>query len=189
MASRSPASLILGQIGGQNGTSDSSYDPDALTLYGNVPLTSGPSNVYLAPIVDASGHYALRVFIVCFDTQLVYVWDPDAQVMENIIRTGAGPFAMTFDPFDLNDVATHAAVPFDPRAQTTIEDAADPDGGLNGKPALRRYRFAYLASFTDSFVQVIDLDQSFYDDRLAGQTTFETIVYTLGVPTQPKGSQ
>jgi hypothetical protein len=189
LASRAPASLILGQIGGQNGTSDSSYDPDALTLYGNVPLTNGPSNVYLAPIVDGSGHYALRVFIVCFDTQLVYVWDPDTQVMENIIRTGAGPFAMTFDPFDLGDVATHAAVPFDARAQTTIQATSSPNDPLNGKPALRHYRFAYLASFTNSFVQVIDLDQSFHDDRLAGQSTFETIVYTLGVPTQPKGSQ
>jgi hypothetical protein len=96
---------------------------------------------------------------------------------------------MTFDPFDLNDVATHAAVPFDTRAQTTIQATSTPNDPLNGQPALRRYRFAYLASFTNSFVQVIDLDQSFHDDRLAGQSTYETIVYTLGVPTQPVGSQ
>jgi hypothetical protein len=188
MASRAPASLVLGQVGGQNGLSGT-YDPDALTLYGNLPLTAGPSNVYVAPIVDSNGNYSLRVFIVCFDTQILYIYDPATQEQPVYIKTGPGPFAMTFDPFDINDVATRAAVPFDPRAQTTIQATANPGDALNGKPALRRYRFAYLASFTDSFVQVIDLDQSFHDDRLAGQSTFETIVYTLGVPTQPKGSQ
>jgi hypothetical protein len=96
---------------------------------------------------------------------------------------------MAFDPFNLDDVATHAAVPFDPRSQITIQATSQPNDPLNGKPALRKYRFAYVASFTDSFVQILDLDQSFHDDRLGNQATFETIVYTLGVPTQPKGSQ
>ncbi len=188
IANRAPASLILGQIGAPNG-SDGTYDPDALSLFGNVPLTNGPSNVYLAPIVDKNGNYALRVFVVCFDSQLIYVVDPDTQTVENLIRTGAGPYAMTFDPFDLDAVATHAAVPFDPRAATKIQATAHANDPLNGQPALRTYRFGYIASFTDSFVQVIDLDQSFHDDRLGGQSTFETIAYTLGVPTQPKGSQ
>jgi hypothetical protein len=55
IANRSPASLIYGQIGAPNGN-DGTYNPDALSLSGNVPLTAGPSNVYLAPIVDQSGH-------------------------------------------------------------------------------------------------------------------------------------
>jgi len=189
IANRAPVSLILGQIGAPNGT-DGTYDPDQLSLFGNVPLTTGPSNVYLAPIVDKNGNYSLRVFVVCFDSQLIYVIDPEnPQIPENIIRTGPGPYAMAFDPFDLDAVATNAADPFDPRATTKIQATARPNDPLNGQPALRKYRFAYIASFTDSFVQIIDLDQSFHDDRLGGQSTFETIVYTLGVPTQPKGSQ
>ena len=90
---------------------------------------------------------------------------------------------MAFDPFDLTDVAMHAEVPYDPRSPyTTVSQRAARSNG----PALRKYRFAYVGSFTDSYLQVMDLDQSFLDDRLGvGQTTFETMVYTLGVPTQP----
>lgn len=184
IANRSPATLILGQIGGFP-IGNTTYDPDLLSIYGNVPLTAGPSNVYLAPIVDATGHYALRVFVVCFDSQVIIVWDPDAQRVENVIRTGPGPFAMAFDPFDLTQVAMHAAVPFD-----TKNSPENLQGGpLDGKPSLRTYRFAYIASFTDSFLQVLDLDQSFQDSRLQGVPTFETIVYQVGEPTAPKGSQ
>ena len=183
IANRSPATLILGQIGGfPNG--NPTYDPDYFSIYGNVPLTAGPSNVYLAPIVDGSGHYALRVFVVCFDSQVIVVWDPDAQRVENVIRTGPGPFAMAFDPFDLTQVAMHAAVPFDSNSPEPLQG-----GALDGQPSLRTYRFAYIASFTDSYLQVLDLDQSFQDKRLQGVPTFETVVYQVGEPTVPKGSQ
>ena len=50
--------------------------------------------------------------------------------------------------------------------------------------SLPRYRFAYVASFTNSFVQVIDLDNS-----EPNKATFETVVYTLGTPSVPKGNQ
>ena len=187
IANRSPASLIVGQIGGFEHDGGGTYDPDLLQIYGNYPLTAGPSNVYLAPIVDAGGHYALRVFIVCFDAQVIEVWDPDGQRIENVIRTGRGPYAMAFDPFDKDAVATHALVavrrPLDVHPRSARRDRS------TGNAALKTYRFAYVASFTDSFVQILDLDQSFHDDRLGGQSTFETIVYTLGVPAQPKGSQ
>jgi DNA-binding beta-propeller fold protein YncE len=48
---------------------------------------------------------------------------------------------------------------------------------------LPKYRYAYVASFTNSYVQVIDLDN--FDSK----STFETVVYTLGTPTVPKGNQ
>jgi DNA-binding beta-propeller fold protein YncE len=124
--------------------------------------------VYLAPVVERDGAYALRVFIVCFDAATVFVYDPETEQVENVLRVGLGPFAMAFDPFDMTDVATHAQVPFDPRTAGT---------------GLRRYRFAYLASFTNSFVQVIDLD-----DAQVDRSTFERIVFTLGRPMTPKGS-
>jgi hypothetical protein len=169
IANRTPASLILGEVGEPTGRGDGSYNEDALAVFGSVPLSVGPSRVYVAPIVDKDGNYSLRVFVVCFDAQQIYVYDPDAAAVEAIIPMGLGPFAMAFDPFDINDVALHKGVPQDVR-----------DANLN----LKKYRFAYVASFTDSFVQIIDLDNS-----LADKSTFETVVYTLGSPKVPKGQQ
>ena len=60
-------------------------------------------------------------------------------------------------------------VPVDPRAPPGL--------------ALKRYRFAYVASFTQSYLQVIDLDDS---TAYPGQT-WEHVVFTLGKPTPPKG--
>lgn len=167
IANRSPAALLIGEIGGSVGGEDN-YDPDRLVIHTSIPLSAGPTKVYLAPVVERDGAYSLRVFAVCFDSATVFVYDPDTEQLENVIRVGLGPFAMAFDPFDMNDVATHAQVPFDAR-----------EAGRG----LRRYRFAYLASFTNSFVQVIDLDNA-----QANRSTFEKIVFTLGRPQTPKGS-
>jgi len=167
IANRSPAALLVGDLGAFEGV-DGAYDPDRLTIHTSVPLSAGASKVYLAPIVDRDGAYALRVFVVCFDSATVYIYDPDAGVLENVIRVAVGPFAMTFDPFDFEAVARHEQVPIDAR------DAAI---------GLRRYRFGYVASFTQSFVQLLDLDNA-----VPNSTTFERVVYTLGVPTNPKGS-
>ena len=167
IANRSPASLLVGEIGAGTKATDP-FDPDRLVLHSMFPLSAGPSKVYLAPVVESDGAYSLRVFVVCFDAATVFVYNPETEQVENVIRVGLGPFAMAFDPFDMNDVATHAQVPFDPR--------------LAGS-GLRRFRFAYLASFTNSFVQVIDLDSAQVD-----RSTFERIVFTLGRPTTPKGS-
>ena len=139
-ASRTPPALGLGLIGATPPLNSGPYDPDQFMLTGNVPLPNGPSNVYLAPIVDASGNLALRVFVVCFDSNEVVVYNPDAPGIESVIAVGPGPFAMAFDPFSIQDVATHSPAP--------LEDQ-------NG---IKPYRFAYVASFTESFVQMIDLD-------------------------------
>ena len=169
---RAPDTLVVGEIGETSVQGDGTYDPDKLVIYKNIPISPGGSRLYLAPIVAADGRYSLRLFIVCFDSALVYVLDPDTMQMENVIRVGdvggVGPFAMAFDPFTLEDVARRLPVQQDPR---------DPDLDL------KRYRFAYLASFTQSFVQVLDLDGSRTD-----KSTFEQVVFNLGVPTAPKGS-
>ena len=164
-SSRSPPSLLLGQMGAtqENG----SFDPDQLSFFGSVPLSLGPSKAFLAPIIDANGNYALRVFIVCFDDNAVFVYDPDTQSVENILQVGEGPYALAFDPFDWDDVAAKRPAP-----------AQDPTTGL------RPYRFAYLASFTESYVQILDLDGS-----QADKTTYENIVFTLGAPTLPLGTE
>ncbi len=177
IASRSPASLIVGQLG-QSTPGDTAYDPDQLFLLGNVPMTAGPSKVYLAPIVmpdqNGVGRYVLRVFVVCFDSNSIFVYDPDQLMSLNaqpefIIVTGLGPYAMAFDPFSWQDVANHAVVPDDGRQPAAL--------------GLKRYRFAYLASFTRSYMQIIDLD-----DSQPTADTFYSIVFTLGTPTPPKGT-
>jgi hypothetical protein len=165
-ANRSPASMLVGQIGEPSVTG--TYDPDLLTISGNVPLSVGPSKLYLAPIVDVDGTLALRVFIVCFDSATIYVYNPEVGAIENILRVGTGPFAMAFDPFTLEDAALHKKVDPDPR-----------EPGLD----LKKYRFGYLASFTNSFIQLIDLDNS-----REKKDTFERVVFTLGLPTLPRGS-
>lgn len=164
IANRSPASLLVGEVGGTV-TTTGAYDPDKLEIFRSEALSAGPSRVYLAPIVDKDGAYALRVFVVCFDAAQIFVFDPDAGRLENVIRVGPGPFAMAFDPFDPAEVARHAPVPADKR--------------LGG--ATTRYRFAYVASFTQSFVQLLDLDRR-------KPETFERVVFTLGEPTNPKGT-
>ena len=169
MASRSPASLVVGTVGGPSASGDGSFDPDRLALTDVIPLSTGPSNVYLAPIVDTTGSFALRVFIVCFDANQIFVYDPDNQVIENVINVGVGPFAMAFDPFDVSRVATHRPV-------TSTATKYDP---------LHDYRFGYIALFTHSYMQVIDLDDSI--DGVSPYT-FENVVFTLGTPTPPKGT-
>jgi hypothetical protein len=186
-ASRSPASLIIGEVGAPSSLNNGAYDPDRLIITGNLPLSTGPSSVYLAPIVDAEGNYALRVFITCFDSSTIYVYDPDAGAIENVLHVGAGPFAMAFDPFSMQDVANRVRVP---PSTANARLVTEPDGTTYTiQPEdLKSYRFAYVASFTDSYLQVLDLDNSLTGPD-ATMETFETVVFTLGAPSIPLGSQ
>jgi hypothetical protein len=169
ITNRTPSSLVVGTVGESGSSTSTAYNADVLNVSSNLPLPSGPSRLYLAPIVDKNGNYALRVFVVCYDASQILVYDPDAGALEGILRVGRGPFALAFDPFSVEDAALGRHVAADPRQA--------PD------PGVLRYRFAYLASFTDSFLQVLDLDASRTD-----KSSFETIVFRLGAPTAPKGS-
>jgi hypothetical protein len=170
IANRTPPTVVVAHIG--QALADGTYDPDALTFVGNASLNAGPSKLFLAPIVDANGNYELKLFVVCYDSNEVFVYDPDdlespfGAAPELIIPTGSGPYALAFDPFSLDDAADGAAVAIDTRQPPAL--------------ALKNYRFAYVASFTHSYVQVIDLDQT----NLA---TYGSIVFTLGKPVPPKG--
>ncbi len=169
VASRGPSSLLVGQVG-EPITQSGSYAPDLAFFTKSVPLapTAGPSSVHIAPIINRAGNYALRVFVVCFDASQIVVYDPDNESIDAIIPVGLGPFSLAFDPFDFNGAARGDAVAIDPR---------DADLGL------KKFRFAYVGSFSQSYLQVIDLDNS-----TADKSTVFTVVYTVGVPTSPKGS-
>jgi YVTN family beta-propeller protein len=160
--SPSYGALLVGEVGAT--AADGSYDADAVRIVTTVPLLGGPSRVHLAPIVDADGRYSLRVYVVAFDSNRVSVVNPETLQVEATIVVGQGPFAMAFDPFAADEVARRDRVPDDARF------AQDP------KVKMKRYRFGYIASFTRSYVQAIDLDNT------AMSPTFERVVFTLGDP-------
>jgi hypothetical protein len=176
IANRAPATIVVGTIGASSASGDGTYDPDLFQPKGNISLPIGPSKVYLAPVVmhraDGTPFYQLELFVVCFDTDTIFVIDPEQAfnlllAPIGIITTGVGPYALAFDPFSLEDAATNAVIP--------------PDTRPGASAGLLPYRFAYVASFTQSYVQMIDLDLD------APEGGSFPIVYTLGKPTPPKG--
>jgi hypothetical protein len=203
IANRTPPSIIYGQIGQVATSGDGTFDPDNLVLQGNVPLLNGPSRVYLAPIVDKTGHLSLRLFVVCYDSAAIFVFDPNDisnagsnAVPETVIYVGAGPFAMAFDPFTGTDANGAAITGFE---NIAAQQADEEIGGSNvvlsdlrqKDPSLqlKTYRFGYVASFTNSYLQVIDLDESLTTATGApNEQTFEQVVFTLGQITLPKGT-
>jgi hypothetical protein len=228
IGSRSPASIIYGTMGGPSSNGDGTYDPDLLTMLASVPLdpNTGVSRLFLAPVVDAWGHYSLRLFVVCYDASTIVVFDPERiaareanAIAETVISTGTGPFAMAFDPSCTglvdssgnpmqNPLGPLACSSYGPLADVAVSEVAELNGDLSHflvpvdpKPngaafGLRTYRFGYLATFTDSYLQVIDLDDSLSpppSPTSAGaparsQETYESVVFTFGNPTPPKGT-
>lgn len=94
VANRAPNSLLVG-------TTDSRDAPLAAgelpTFHDNIPLTAGPSRVVLGHVTTADGARERRVFVLCFDSALVYVYDPIRRRLEGSIRTGRGPHSIAFD--------------------------------------------------------------------------------------------
>jgi len=127
VANRAPPSLLVGRAVG----SVSQYGTDDSVSFGQtLPLAQGASRVELGHIIDAKGVVKPRVFILCFDARLLYVYDPEAAVIEAVVTTGRGPSTIVFDP--------------------GIQKAAGGDKGAGA--------YAYLAHFTDSYLAVLDLD-------------------------------
>jgi DNA-binding beta-propeller fold protein YncE len=94
VANRQPASLLLGKATAsvsQYGTDDS------VRFYDQIPLSQGASKVSVGQIIDRNGVLRPRVFVLCFDARLLYVYDPDARTMEATVTTGRGPSDIVFD--------------------------------------------------------------------------------------------
>ncbi len=157
VANRAPASLIIGE----SRSSVSAYGTDdSVYMYDQLPLSEGPSRLYVARVIGHDGLPHARVFVVCFDSRLIYVYDPEAHAMEGIIRVGRGPSAIAFDPHAGPDaVSGHGAI-------VTPRDVAQPT-------------FAYVAHFTDSYLGVVDLD-------MRHPSTYLTVVASVAVPVAPR---
>lgn len=95
VANRTPNSLLVGQTGGADVDLLSSEIP---TFHDNIPLTAGPSRVVIGTITDLDGQKQRRVFVICFDSALIYVYNPALRTVDSVIRTGRGPHSIAFDP-------------------------------------------------------------------------------------------
>jgi len=88
VANRAPASLLIGRT----------RPPEEYPyFFDTVPLTTGPSHVVTGQIPGPSGDLETRVFVVCFDSRRVFVYDPLRGRMEAEIFTGRGPHAVAVD--------------------------------------------------------------------------------------------
>lgn len=97
VANRSPNSLLIGRT---DRIDSSLATVDLPTFHNNVPLTEGPSQVVVGHVLNRWGEPEQRVFIVCFDSALIYVFDPQAGRIESVFFTGSGPQSIVFDNFD-----------------------------------------------------------------------------------------
>jgi hypothetical protein len=88
VANRSPSSLLIGR----------SRPPYEYPYFFQVlPLTTGPSRVVVGQVQTPSGDRETRVFVVCFDSRRIFVYDPQRSRIETEILTGRGPHAVAVD--------------------------------------------------------------------------------------------
>jgi hypothetical protein len=94
LANRSPDSLLRGQTRPAFGelTRD-----DVPNFSEAIPLRGSPSRVVVGTITDERGEQANRVFVLGFDAQLMYIYDPERREVEAHVRTGPGPQAVAID--------------------------------------------------------------------------------------------
>lgn len=93
-SSRAPASLLIGHTTPntlQAPNSDLPYINDA------VSLPTGPSRIQVGHIINAAGQLETRIFVVCFDSRRLAIYDPITQNVESWVITGRGPQAIAFD--------------------------------------------------------------------------------------------
>jgi len=145
VSNRSPSTLIVGQSQPTPGSTSSDEVPRF-----NFPesVSPGPSRVVvgdvLVPGPGGTKHTARRVFIICFDSRKIFVYDPkEPRRFEAVIQTGRGPHAL----------------------------AIDETRGLG-----------YVGHFTDSYLGVVDLDQSH-------PNTYGQMILTIGQPVPPRAQK
>jgi hypothetical protein len=94
LTNRSPSSMLVGEVS----TPVPTASTDNVTFYESVPLAPGASRVVVGKITNAAGMTETRVFAVCFDARLIFIYDPVRRRVDGQIRTGRGPHALVMDP-------------------------------------------------------------------------------------------
>lgn len=88
VANRAPASLLIGRT----------LPPlEYPYFFQSLPLTVGPSRVVIGKVRSPGGELETRVFVVCFDSRRIFVYDPQRARFEAEIQTGRGPHAVAVD--------------------------------------------------------------------------------------------
>jgi len=165
IANRAPPTLLLGQIQttlvpSSTGQAGSAVF-DTVNLYSSLPVSVGVSGVQIGKVLGTDGGLHSRVFVVCFDTRFIYAYDPASITdLPEVIRTGRGPFATSFD---------------------ACCDGKSP--GCLAQDACRSgeapHAYLYVGHFLDSYVGVVDLDLNH------ATTTYGTMFASIGVPIEP----
>jgi len=62
-----------------------------------VAVDDGPSRVTVGQIIDERGQVRRRVFLTCFDSNAVTIYDPEARVIDARVPVGRGPSALVVD--------------------------------------------------------------------------------------------
>lgn len=94
VANRSPHALLIGHTS----TSATELGRDDLPDFSDSEsLRGGPSRVILSHVTGPSGKLETRVFVLAFNSQLLYVFDPVTRRIEAHIETGPGPTAFVVD--------------------------------------------------------------------------------------------
>ncbi len=94
LANRSPDSLLIGHT--RLVTAELPRD-DIPDFTDTEALRGGPSRISSANVIDESGESALRVFVLSFDAQLMYIYDPVRGEIEAHVETGSGPQSIVVD--------------------------------------------------------------------------------------------
>lgn len=100
IASRSPASLLVGKLHVEvNEDEDGNVTSldEVISMDETVPVPLGPALVSVGKVIGVTGELETRIFVVCFDSRFVVVYDPTLRRVETTIRTGRGPFSVAFD--------------------------------------------------------------------------------------------
>ena len=91
VASRSPASLLVGEIEFIGGVAQPPQISDS------IPLPYGPSRVVVGRVLDETGQPVTRVFVVCFESRRIGIYNPELRLVETWVITGRGPHALVVD--------------------------------------------------------------------------------------------
>lgn len=95
LVNRSPEALLIGETRSLQGDA---FRDDVPVFSDVEPLRGGPSRVFVGDVIDQRGERAPRVFVIAFDSRLLYVYDPTNRDIEMRVQTGRGPHALAIDP-------------------------------------------------------------------------------------------
>jgi DNA-binding beta-propeller fold protein YncE len=93
-ASSPPGSLLIGST---TPVRREQPDNDRLQISDLVAIDDGPSRASVGHIIDERGQPSERVFLTCFDSSAVTIYDPAAHLIDARVPVGRGPSALVVD--------------------------------------------------------------------------------------------